>query len=97
MKVGLSESPLVARPWTRMKYMFIDELQRGPKLTEFVGHNPRNGTPWRFSQHTRYFRQGIWRETIRRNEMNEGLHSHSSWQKSPQQSVPDISFLAPYP
>ncbi|EPY39588.1 hypothetical protein AGDE_04340 [Angomonas deanei] len=97
MKVGLAESPLVPRPWTRMKHMFIDELQRGPKLTEFVGHNPRNGTAWRFSQHNRYFRAGIWRETIRRNEMNEGLHTHSSWQKSPQQSVPGVNFLAPYP
>lgn len=97
MKCGLAESPLVPRPWTRMRYMFIDELQRGPRLTEFVGFNPRSGTPWRFSQHTKFFRQGIWQETIRRNEMNEGLHSHSSWQKSPQQSVPDVSFMAPYP
>ncbi|ORC92259.1 putative trans-sialidase [Trypanosoma theileri] len=97
MKCGLAESPLVPRPWTRMKYMFIDELQRGPKMTEFVGHNPRNGTQWRFSQHNKYFRTGIWRETIRRNEMNEGLHTHSSWQKSPQQSVPEVRFMAPYP
>lgn len=97
MKCGLAESPLVPRPWTRMRYMFIDELQRGPKLTEFVGHNPRNGTPWRFSQHAKHFRLGIWRETIRRNDMNEGLHAHSSWQKSPQQSVPEVRFLAPYP
>lgn len=97
MKVGLSESPLVPRPWTRMKHMFIDELQRGPKMTEFVGHNPRNGTEWRFSQHNKYFRQGVWRETIRRNEMNEGSHAHSSWQKTPQQAVPEISFLAPFP
>jgi hypothetical protein len=97
MKCDLAESPLVPRPWTRMRYMFIDELQRGPKLTEFVGYNPRNGTPWRFSQHTKYFRTGIWRETIRRNEMNDGLHAHSSWQKSPQQAVPEVSFLAPYP
>lgn len=97
MKCGLAESPLVPRPWTRMRYMFIDELQRGPKLTEFVGHNPRDGTPWRFSQHNKYFRQGIWKETIRRNEFNEGLHVHSSWQKSPQQSVPEVSFLAPFP
>ncbi|KEG11278.1 putative trans-sialidase [Trypanosoma grayi] len=97
MKCGLAESPLVPRPWTRMRYMFIDELQRGPKLTEFVGYNPRSGTPWRFSQNTKYFRLGIWRETIRRNDMNEGLHAHSSWQKSPQQSVPDVSFMAPYP
>lgn len=97
MKCGLAESPLVPRPWTRMRYMFIDELQRGPKMTEFVGFNPRSGTPWRFSQNTRYFRQGIWRETIRRNEMNEGLHSHSSWQKSPQQAVPEVSFMAPFP
>nr|CCC93183.1 conserved hypothetical protein [Trypanosoma congolense IL3000] len=97
MKCGLAESPLVPRPWTRMRYMFIDELQRGPKLTEFVGHNPRNGSHWRFSQNTKYFRIGIWRDTIRRNDMNEGLHAHSSWQKSPQQSVPEIRFLAPYP
>ena len=97
MKCGLAESPLVPRPWTRMRYMFIDELQRGPKMTEFVGFNPRNGTQWRFSQHTKYFRTGIWRETIRRNEMNDGLHAHSSWQKSPQQAVPEVSFLAPYP
>ncbi|KPA86186.1 putative mitochondrial hypothetical protein [Leptomonas pyrrhocoris] len=97
MQCGLAESPLVPRPWTRMRYMFIDELQRGPKMTEFVGFNPRNGTPWRFSQHTKYFRTGIWREIIRRNEMNDGLQAHSSWQKSPQQAVPDVSFLAPYP
>lgn len=97
MQCGLAESPLVPRPWTRMRYMFIDELQRGPKMTEFVGYNPRNGTPWRFSQHTKYFRTGIWRETIRRNEMNDGLHAHSSWQKSPQQAVPEVSFLAPFP
>ncbi|KAK7197173.1 hypothetical protein NESM_000662600 [Novymonas esmeraldas] len=97
MRCGLAESPLVPRPWTRMRYMFIDELQRGPKMTEFVGYNPRSGTPWRFSQHTKYFRTGIWRETTRRNEMNDGLHSHSSWQKSPQQAVPEVSFLAPFP
>ncbi|KAG8339570.1 hypothetical protein ERJ75_000772200 [Trypanosoma vivax] len=97
MKCGLAESPLVPRPWTRMRYMFIDELQRGPKLTEFVGHNPRNGSPWRFSQHTKHFRIGLWRETIRRTDMNEGLHAHCSWQKSPQQSVPEVRFLAPYP
>lgn len=93
----LAHSPLVPRPWTRMKYMFIDELQRGPRMTEFVGFNPRNGSPWRFSQHTKFFRQGIWRETTRRNEMNDGLHAHSSWQKSPQQAVPDVNFMAPYP
>lgn len=97
MKCGLAESPLVPRPWTKMKYMFIDEIQRGPKLTEFVGHNPRTGTPWRFSQHTKHFRQGIWKETIRRNEMHEGNHAHSSWQKSPQQAVPGVHFLAPSP
>lgn len=97
MKCGLSESPLNPRPWTRMKYMTIDELQRGPKLTEFVGYNPRSGTPWRFSQHNRYFRQGIWKEIVRRNEMNPGLHAHSSWQKSPQQAVPEVPFMAPYP
>ncbi|KPI83816.1 hypothetical protein ABL78_7138 [Leptomonas seymouri] len=97
MRCGLAESPLVPRPWTRMRYMFIDELQRGPKMTEFVGFNPRNGTPWRFSQHTKYFRTGIWRETIRRNEMNDGLQTHSSWQKSPQQAVPEVSFMAPFP
>ncbi|KAG5492641.1 hypothetical protein JKF63_01220 [Porcisia hertigi] len=97
LRCGLAESPLVPRPWTRMRYMFIDELQRGPKMTEFVGYNPRSGTQWRFSQHTKFFRSGIWRETIRRNEMNDGLHAHSSWQKSPQQAVPEVSFLAPYP
>jgi len=97
MKCGLAESPLVPRPWTKMKYMFIDELQRGPKLTEFVGHNPRTGTAWRFSQHTKHFRQGIWRETTRKNEMHEGNHVHSSWQKSPQQAVPGVHFLAPSP
>lgn len=96
-KCGLAESPLVPRPWTKMKYMFIDEIQRGPKMTEFIGHNPRTGTAWRFSQHNRYFRTGVWRETIRRNEMHEGLHTHSSWQKSPQQSVPGVSFMAPSP
>lgn len=97
MKCGLAESPLVPRPWLRMRHMFIDELQRGPKMTEFVGYNPRSGVPWRFSQHTRHFRQGIWREITRRNDMNDGVHGHSSWQKSPQQSVPEISFLAPFP
>lgn len=97
MNCGLAESPLNRRPWTKMKHMFIDELQHGPKLAEFVGYNPRSGTPWRFSQHNRYFRQGIWREIVRRNEMNAGLHSHSSWQKSHQQSVPEVPFLAPYP
>lgn len=96
-KCELSESPLNRRPWTRMKYMFIDELQRGPKMEEFVGYNPRSATSWRFSQHNRYFRQGIWREIVRRNEMNPGVHSHSSWQKSPQQSVPETSFMAPFP
>lgn len=95
LQCGLAESPLVARPWTKMKHMFIDEIQRGPKLTEFVGHNSRTGTPWRFSQHNRYFRVGIWRETIRRNEMHEGTHAHSSWQKSHQQAVPGVHFLAP--
>lgn len=97
MKCGLAESPLVPRPWTKMKYMFIDELQRGPQMTEFIGHNPRTGTPWRFSQHNRYFRVGIWRETTRRNEMHEGLHAYSSWQKSPQQAVPGVRFMAPSP
>ncbi|CCW62075.1 unnamed protein product [Phytomonas sp. EM1] len=97
MRCGLAESPLVPRPWTRMRYMFIEELQRGPEMTEFVGHNPRSGVPWRFSQHTKHFRRGIWREIVRRNQMNEGLHVHSSWQKSPQQSVPEIRFLAPFP
>lgn len=97
MSCTLSESPLNRRPWTRMKYMFIDELQRGPKLTEFVGYNPRCATPWRFSQHNKHFRQGIWKEIIRRNEMNPGLHTHSSWQKSHQQSVPEVPFMAPFP
>ena len=93
----VADSPLVARPWTKMKYMFIDEIQRGPKLTEFVGQNPRTGSPWRFSQHCKHFRVGIWRETIRKGEMHEGLHAHSSYQKSHQQSVPEISFMAPSP
>lgn len=97
MKCGLSASPLVRRPWTRMKHMFVNELQRGPKLTEFVGHNPRSGTEWRFSQHCKHFRQGIWRDLVRRNEMNGGVHANSSWQKSPQQSVPEVSFMAPFP
>lgn len=97
MKCGLAESPLVPRPWTKMKYMFIDEIQRGPRMTEFIGYNPRAGRQWRFSQHTKYFRIGIWRELTRRNEMHEGPHVHSSWQKSPQQSVPGIHFLAPGP
>ncbi|CCW69427.1 unnamed protein product [Phytomonas sp. Hart1] len=97
IRCEMAASPLVPRPWTRMKYMFIDELQRGPELTEFVGHNPRSGVPWRFSQHTKHFRQGIWHEIVRRHQMNDGLHVHSSWQKSPQQSVPGIRFLAPFP
>ena len=97
MKCGLAQSPLVPRPWTRMKHMWIDELQRGPELTEFVGWNPRSGTPWRFSQHNVYYRIGIWREMTRRNDMNEGMHVFSSWQKSPQQSVPGVRFLAPSP
>jgi hypothetical protein len=97
LRCGLAQSPLVPRPWTRMKTMFIDELQRGPELTEFVGWNPRSGTNWRFSQHNVYFRQGIWKELTRRNDMHEGLHTFSSWQKSPQQSVPGVRFLAPYP
>lgn len=97
MVCGLSESPLVRRPWTKMKYMFIDELQRGPPLQEYIGHNPRVGVPWRFSQHCKHFRIGVWRELTRKTEMHEGLHLHSSWQKSPQQSVPEVRFLAPGP
>ena len=97
MKTELAQSPLVARPWTRMKHMFIDEIQRGPKLQEFVGYNGRIGNPWRFSQHTKYFRVGIWRESIRRKDMHEGIHNHSSWQKSHQQAVPEVSFMAPSP
>lgn len=93
----VADSPLVARPWTKMKYMFIDELQRGPKMTEFVGQNPRTGSQWRFSQHCKHFRVGIWRETIRKGEMHEGLHAHSSFQKSHQQAVPEVSFMAPSP
>eukprot|EP00742_Colponemidia_sp_Colp-10_P026403 GILJ01032320.1.p1 GENE.GILJ01032320.1~~GILJ01032320.1.p1 ORF type:complete len:238 (-),score=7.97 GILJ01032320.1:15-674(-) len=77
MKTTLANSPLVARPWTRMKHMFIDEIQRGPKLQEFVGYNARVGNPWRFSQHTKYFRVGIWRESIRRGDLHEGPHNHS--------------------
>lgn len=97
MVCGLSESPLVPRPWTRMKHMQIDELQRGPEMTEFVGHNPRTGSPHRFSQHTKYFRIGIWREITRRNDLVEGQHLYSSFQRSPQQSVPEVRFMAPTP
>jgi len=97
MACGLSESPWVARPWTRMKYMFIDELQRGPPLKEYIGPNPRDSLPWRFSQHCKYFRIGIWREITRRKEMHEGFHAHSSWQKSYQQSVPEMRPWAPSP
>ena len=97
MVCGLSESPLVPRPWTRMKHMFIDELQRGPPLTEYIGQNSRVGRPWRFSQHCKHFRVGIWKETTRRNDIVEGVHAHSSWQRSPQQSVPEVRFMAPGP
>ena len=97
MVCGLSESPLSPRPYTRMKHMFIDELQRGPALKEFIGYNPRLGTEWRFTQHCKHFRQGIFRDITRRKEMNQGLHHNSSWQKSMQQSVPEIRFMAPGP
>lgn len=97
MQCKLAESPLVIPPHLRMKTMFIEEIQRGPTHKEFVGNNPRVGQPWRFSQHSKHFRQGIWREITRRNEMHEGLHAHSSWQKSPQQSVPGMRPMAPSP
>jgi hypothetical protein len=97
MQCGLSESPLARRPWTRMKTMFIDELQRGPPQREFVGTNPRNGREWRFSQHCKFFRIGLFREATRRNEFVEGLQGHSSFQKSPQQAVPEVRFLSPGP
>jgi hypothetical protein len=97
MQVGLAESPLARRPTTRMKYMFIDEIQRGPELKEFVGYNPRLGSEWRFSQHCKHFRVGHWRETTRRNELIEGVHAHSSMQRSHQQAVPGVRFMAPSP
>lgn len=97
MVCGLAESPLVSRPHLRMKNFFIEELTRGPAHKEFIGYNPRVGTPWRFSQHCKYFRTGIWKEITRKNEMHPGLHHHSSWQKSPQQSVPEVRFMAPSP
>ncbi len=97
MQTKLAESPLATRPWTRMKTFFIDELQRGPPLREYIGYNARVGHQWRFSQHCKYFRMGIWREMTRRNELIEGLQSHSSFQRSPQQSVPEVRFLAPGP
>ena len=97
LQCGLAESPLARRPWTRMKTMFVDELQRGPMQKEFVGNNPRNGKAWRFSQHCKLFRLGIFRETVRRNDFVEGLQGHSSFQRSPQQAVPEVRFLAPGP
>lgn len=97
MEVGLSESPLARRPWTRMKTYFVDELQRGPAQQEFVGNNPRNGRPWRFSQYNKWFRIGIFKETVRRNEFIEGIQGHSSYQRSPQQAVPEVRFMAPGP
>ena len=92
-----AESPWVARPWTRMKYFDIEELQRGPALTEYVGPNPRDSLKWRFSQHCKYFRVGIWREMTRKKEMHSGHHNFSSWQKSYQQSVPEVRAWAPGP
>ena len=97
IQTGLAESPLASRPWTRMKTYFIDELQRGPALKEYVGYNHRVGHEWRFSQHCKYFRIGIWRESTRRNELVEGPQTHSSFQRSHQQSVPEVRFMAPGP
>ena len=97
IQTKLAESPLTSRPWTRMKTYFIDELQRGPKMQEYVGYNHRVGHEWRFSQHCKYFRIGIWRETTRRNELIEGHHSSSSFQRSYQQAVPEVRFMAPGP
>ena len=92
-----AESPWVPRPWTRMRHYDIEELQRGPALKEYIGPNPRNGLQWRFSQHCKYFREGIWRETTRKRDMHMGFHHHSSWQKSYQQSVPEVRAWAPGP
>ena len=92
-----AESPWVPRPWTRMKYMDIEELQRGPMLREYIGPNPHNSLKWRFSQHCKYFRVGIWREVTRKKDMHFGFHHHSSWQKSYQQSVPEVRAWAPGP
>lgn len=97
IQTKLAASPLASRPWTRMKTYFIDELQRGPRQQEYVGFNHRMGSEWRFSQHCKYFRIGIWRETTRRNELVEGFQSHSSFQRSYQQAVPEVRFLAPGP
>ena len=97
MICDVAESPLVSRPHLRMKNMFVDELTRGAPLQEFVGYNPRVGQQWRFSQHCKLFRQGIWRELTRKNDLHGGNHNHSSWQKSPQQSVPEVRFMAPSP
>lgn len=97
IQTKLAESPLTSRPWTRMKTYFIDELQRGPALKEYIGYNHRVGHEWRFSQHCKHFRLGIWRESTRRNELIEGLQTHSSYQRSYQQSVPEIRFMAPGP
>jgi hypothetical protein len=97
MQVGLAESPFARRPWTRMKTYFIDELQRGPRQMEFVGYNPRQGRQWRFSQHCKHFRIGIWREMTRTGDLHEGLQAHSSYQRSPQQAVPEVRNMAPSP
>lgn len=97
MQVGLAESPWARRPWTRMKYMQIDELQRGAPQTERLGHNPREGREWRFSQYCKHFRVGIWREATRTKDLVDGLHNHSSWQRSPQQAVPEVRNMAPFP
>ena len=97
IQCDLAESPMARRPWTRMKTMFIDELQRGPPQREYVGFNPRNSRQWRFSQHAKEFRMGIFRETTRTKDLIEGLHSHSSYQRSPQQAVPEVRHMAPGP
>jgi hypothetical protein len=93
----VSESPFARRPWTRMKTYFIDELQRGPTQKEFVGHNPRQGRDWRFSQYCKHFRIGIWREMTRTKDLVEGIQGHSSYQRTPQQATIEVRHMAPGP
>lgn len=97
IKCGLSESPLARRPWTRMKYYFIEELQRGPGMKEYIGQNYRMGREWRFSQYCKYFRPTLHRESLKTKELVEGLHIHSSYQRTPQQAVPGWNYMAPSP
>jgi len=97
MQTGLAESPFARRPWTRMKTYFIDELQRGAPAREFIGHNPRNGREWRFSQYCKHFRMGIWRESVRTKDLVEGRHTYSSYARTPQQAVPEVRHMAPGP